>query len=246
MRQPSWGVAFVMRMRQAQAETAGVRDDGRYPSHALLGGDPGRDEQLAQIFLNMRTAMKVSRETIARRLATTASTIESFESGAVSALPHWKETGRIVRGYCELMRIDPEPILWHIRSRLQALASHARPVRAAAPTEVTASRPSTQSRRRGTSVQAPARSPRRRRRTRALFALSAPLALAALLVYFAQAAPLPVYRASSLLPSALGNAVRGGLDYLMLLSAPRRDGLRWIDVSDPRVRKADKLQSGVR
>ena len=68
---------------------------------------PGRDEQLGQIFINMRRAMNVSRETIARRLATRAQTIDDFEAGAVTALPHWKETERIVRGYCELLRLDP-------------------------------------------------------------------------------------------------------------------------------------------
>ena len=51
--------------------------------------------------------MNVSRETIARRLATRAATIDDFEAGAVTALPHWKETERIVRGYCELLRLDP-------------------------------------------------------------------------------------------------------------------------------------------
>ena len=28
---------------------------------------------------------------------------------------------------------------------------------------------------------------------------------------------------------------------MVLLTAPNRDGLRWIDVSDPQMRKADKL-----
>ena len=83
---------------------------------------PGRDEQLGQIFINMRRAMNVSRETIARRLATHAQTIDDFEAGAVTALPHWKETERIVRGYCELLRLDPQPILWRIRSHLDLLA----------------------------------------------------------------------------------------------------------------------------
>jgi hypothetical protein len=90
------------------------------------------------------------------------------------------------------------------------------------------------------------RSSRRRRRARVLFALSAPLALVAAVVYLAQAAPQPVYRAISLLPDSIERAVRAGLDHIVLLSAPRREGLRWIEVSDPRVRKADKLQLGGR
>jgi len=32
----------------------------------------------------------------------------------------------------------------------------------------------------------------------------------------------------------------------VLYSAPRRDGLRWIDVGDPQLRKVDKLQTSTR
>ena len=236
-----------MRMRQGPAEVPDAVD-GRVPPHVYwgAGGDAGRDEQLGQIFLNMRLTMKVSRETIARRLATSTSIIESFETGAVSALPHWKETNRIVLAYCQIMRIDAEPILWHIRGQLQALASQVKSGRTATPAEFTTGRPSARSGPAPRSERTGARSPRRRRRARALFALSAPLALAAVVVYLAQAAPQPVYRAISLLPDSVEHAVRSGLDYLVQLSAPRREGLRWIEVSDPRVRKADKLQSGAR
>src|SRR5262245_57283047 len=103
-----------MRMRQGpglHAHQGGIAD-ARLHISAINEPMAGRDEQLGQIFLNMRRAMNVSRETIARRLATHTSTIDDFEAGAITALPHFKETTRIVRGYCELLRIDPEPILW--------------------------------------------------------------------------------------------------------------------------------------
>jgi len=32
----------------------------------------------------------------------------------------------------------------------------------------------------------------------------------------------------------------------VLITAPRRDGLRWIEVGDPRLRKADKLDTSTR
>jgi hypothetical protein len=32
----------------------------------------------------------------------------------------------------------------------------------------------------------------------------------------------------------------------VLLTAARRDGLRWVEVGDPRLRKADRLQAGAR
>jgi hypothetical protein len=133
---------------------------------------------------------------------------------------------------------------------MQALADEAR---AAAPMPLpaaivptTASRTGRRSRPvRGSRHTSPERSAgaqsTQRRRTRALFALSAPVALLAALVYVAHAAPRPVYRAIGLLPGPAGHAVRAVLDYVVLLTAPRREGLRWIEVSDPRLRKADKL-----
>lgn len=237
-----------MRMRQSHAPAVDSSGDWGYRPHGQAAGDPSsmRDEQLGKIFRDMRHAMKVSRETIARRLATTPSTIESFESGAIATLPHWKETGRIVRAYCELTRVDAEPILQRIRGRLQEFASQAKLARVATPIEFTSrtsqrSVPMTRNARNQAVGRPTARSPRRRR-ARVLFALSAPLALVAAVVYLAQSLPQPVYRAIGLLPDRAEIAVRAGLDYLVLLSAPRRDGLRWVEVSDPRARKADKLQ----
>ena len=76
--------------------------------------------------------------------------------------------------------------------------------------------------------------------------LAVGLALIAALVYLAHAAPKPMFSAISLLPDPAGTALRGGLDYLVLVTAPRREGLRWIEVGDPRLRKADKLQTTTR
>jgi len=240
-----------MRMRREADGYAGA--DGYAPPRAYLAAEAGdplawRDQQLGHIFRNMRLAMKVSRETIARRLATSTACVDTFEAGAVAALPHAKETDRIVRGYCELLRLDPEPILWRIRGHAQALAEQAR---SAAPMPLPAAIVPSTAGRSAHRSQPGARTERtrgerpqphaHRRRTRALFALSAPVALLAALVYVAHAAPRPVYRAVGLLPQPAGRAVRVVLDYVVLLTAPRREGLRWIEVSDPRLRKADKL-----
>jgi Helix-turn-helix domain len=241
-----------MRMRQAPGGSADVGDGGRFPPRVYAGanGEAWRDEQLGQIFRDMRLTMKVSRETIARRLAASPSTIDNFEAGAVTALPHGKETERIVRGYCEFLRLDPDPILRRIRGHLQALATQARapaptqPPRTAAPN--TAGRPVPRSRPVVRSERTQARAPRLRLRARTLFALSAPVAFIAALVYLAHAAPRPMYRGLALLPGPAQAAVRAGLDYIVLMTAPRRDGLRWIEVSDPRLRKADKLQASSR
>ncbi len=216
------------------------------PVHAAAN-----DEQLANIFRNMRLSLKATREAIARRLATSPGTIESFEAGAVAALPHSKETARIVRAYCELLRLDPEPILWRIRSQLQPVAAGAMPAYQPPPPPAVAEAIAP---RRGAPrpQNAPRTGPpdqaqrRRRRRGRALLALSAPIALAAVVVCSAQLAPRPVYRAIALLPGSIEGPVRAGLNYLIVLTSPRRDGLTWVDVGDPRSRKADRLQPGSR
>jgi hypothetical protein len=70
----------------------------------------------------------------------------------------------------------------------------------------------------------------------------APLALIAVVLALVEAAPLTLYRGIALLPRELGRPLRFGLDQLVLLTATRREGLRWVDVGDPRVRKAGRLQ----
>jgi len=225
-----------MRIRKDRAHEPDLRHDRRAPLRAAAGAPAGGDVQLGRIFHSMRVSMKASRETIARRLAIAVATIDTFETGAVAAFPHWRETERIVRTYCELLRLDPEPILWRIRSQLRALAARTRPPAPAPsphrlPLVVRASGP-------GRSADRPAPE---RRPNRLLLALSASVALAAVgaCVTFVPAA---AYRVMSVLPQVLRGPARAGLDQLMLLTATRYDGLRWVDVGDPRVRKADKLQ----
>ena len=239
-----------MRMRQDPGGKPDVGDGGHFPPRIYVGanGEAWRDEQLGQTFRDMRLRMKVSRETIARRLATSPSTVDNFEAGAVTALPHGKETERIVRGYCELLRADPEPILWRIRAHMQALASQAKSAAPSrVPAQATGGRAAPRSRPVAKSERATTRSPRRRRLgARTLFALSAPVALIAAVIYLAHAAPRPMYRAIALLPDPVRSAARAGLDYVVLITASHRDGLRWIEVGDPRLRKADKLQTSTR
>jgi hypothetical protein len=237
-----------MRMRLPGAELPDRRPRGPAPSlHSLASGlagpaGPGRDAQIGHIFCNMRSAMRLPREAIARRLATTPGTIEDLESGAVSSLPHWRETSRIVRSYCELLRLDPQPILWRMQSQMRAAGAYDDDP----PTQANATRPSGPPAllRKDAARSAPA--PRKRRRARRMFALSAPLVLAAVALYLGQAAPAPLYRAIGLLPASIAGTARAGMDSLVLYSAPRRDGLRWIDVGDPQLRKVDKLQTSTR
>ncbi|HEX5958749.1 MAG TPA: hypothetical protein VFY92_08855, partial [Hyphomicrobiaceae bacterium] len=59
--------------------------------------------------------------------------------------------------------------------------------------------------------------------------------------YLLVAAPWLGYRVISILPASLAESARAGMDSVVLQSAPYHDGLRWIDVGNPRLRKGDKL-----
>jgi hypothetical protein len=187
----------------------------------------------------MRTATRLTREAIARRLGTTAAIIEDLELGAVAALPPWPETARIVRGYCELLRLDPEPLLWRIQQLLRAddTGPPSRPVGPPPPMMLRKER---------SRPPAPRRSAGRGRGFRKLLLLSFPPLLAGGLLYLASTMPAPFYRALPLLPQSLAEIARAGLDALVLYSAPRDNGLRWIDVGDPGLRKVDKLPTKAR
>jgi hypothetical protein len=201
-----------------------------------LGGPIGAldgDAQIGNIFRNMRAATRLSREAVARRLATTRTTVEDLEMGAVSSLPHWRETDRIVRSYCKLLRLDPEPLLWRIQRLLQAGGTRDNP-----PTHPPARLPALRKER------PQARAPRQNGHgVRKVLILGGPPVVVALLFYWASMAPAPFYRAISLLPASWEGPARAGLDSFVLYCAPRQDGLRWIDVGNPRLRKVDKLQT---
>jgi len=227
-----------MRMRQPAVGSRDARAHG--PSQRASSGlaaASGRDPQIGHIFRNMRAATRLSRDAIARHLATTSATIEDLEMGAVFALPHWRETVRIVRSYCELLRLDPEPLLWRIQLLLRG-GGNSEDAPATGPY-----RPPPPALRRDRPRAHVGRGGRGARR---MLVLSAPPVVVAALSYWASTAPAPLYRGISLLPSSVAGPARAGLDSFVLYSAPRRDGLRWIDVGDPRLRKVDKLPTNPR
>jgi hypothetical protein len=74
----------------------------------------------------------------------------------------------------------------------------------------------------------------RARPQRALYALSLPLLL--VLLFHASA--------FEVIAKPFGSAVRSVSAYFQEHFAPERDGFRWIEINDPRSRRADKLQIG--
>jgi hypothetical protein len=53
--------------------------------------------------------------------------------------------------------------------------------------------------------------------------------------------PAALLAVVNLLPAPMARQIRAGMDTVVFLSASKRDGLRWIDVENPRTRKTDKL-----
>lgn len=78
-----------------------------------------------------------------------------------------------------------------------------------------------------------------RRRTLMAFVL---LAVPVLVVLTARLLPGVLYGAISPLPAVFGAPLRNGIDAVVATMAPVRDGLTWIDVGDPSLRKTDKLR----
>jgi len=239
IRQPGAGSRDVPSQGPSLRAQANGRIPPLPPSGAPLGA-PGRDPQIGQVFRSMRATLQVPREAIARRLATTPGVIEDLENGSVASLPHWRETVRIVRTYCELLRLNPDPLLWHIDQLLRRGAgvpgadeALARPSN---PPPLALRKP-------------PSREPvHRERRTGVgrLLLLAMPPVVAAAAASLAILAPGPIYKTITVLPASVAEPARVGLDLLVLYSAPRRDGFRWIDVGDPRLRKVDKLRTKAR
>jgi hypothetical protein len=87
---------------------------------------------------------------------------------------------------------------------------------------------------------------RKRRAAKTLFTLSAPVVLLGGLVWLAQAHPWLIMQAVSVLPEPVAKVVRPAANALIVHLAPWRDGMRWIEVGDPRLRKTDKLRQASR
>jgi hypothetical protein len=221
----------------------------------------GLDENLGSLIGDMRLALGMTPGELALRLGTTVDTVMTLEQGRLRALPHWEETQRVVTGLCALHRVDPRPLLQRIYEQTNPTHHGAPPERSLGAllraSERTADRPARKttmpepsSRRRMAPKPAPTPVPKKRwkarragrGRGRALMAVAGPMVLIASAVWAIQAQPRALREGISVLPASIAQPMLAGLDTLAVRLAPRRDGLKWIEVADPSSRKADKLQ----
>jgi len=207
--------------------------------------------EVGRFFQDLRGAFRATQAEIAKRLATRPDIIAALESGKVRALPPWPEACRIVRTYTGLVGLDPRPVLHSIEMLLavehgapaeeprQSLLPHLpqlRPKGASAPAE-TSRQPTLSGA--GEGVRRVWES-RFGQAGRALFAVTVPVAIVLLLT---QTSVLEA--AVAKLPPSVARIVRGAQNYVIVQFAPVRDGMRWIDVPDPRTRRSDKLRTSV-
>ena len=160
------------------------------PTPAATGEPPaGRDEQVAQMFRNMRAAMGVSRETIARRLATAPRPSTTSRPGPSPRCRTGRRRPGSSAAIASCCGWTPEPILRRIHDRLLALASQPRSASASAAGAAIGQ--DRAHRTTGGPGRAHATRPAgaRRRRARTLFALSAPIALLVGVAILAQVMP---------------------------------------------------------
>jgi transcriptional regulator with XRE-family HTH domain len=313
--------AQVMRSLSSVNDSQGRVSDAASAAAAL--GRYAGDEKLAAIFKQMREIVGVSQSEMARRLGTNVSTLLDFEAGAVTALPSWPETVRIVDRYAELSQVDPSPLLTRLlqlqtlpeepgaarpivpvrpqrTGPVQALAADPTPYVAAppyrdpvrsSPAGPMSPMPATmrnlaaplgpnptlnptfngshqvaeqgpaedhaagfdgRSRTRETTVRS-ARQPqtaivsnpqelaaRRKRRRRRTLLVVGPVLGATLLIAAMFMAPRPFYRVAQVLPAPVATPLFLLLDAAVAQTATVRDGLRWIEFDDPRLRKGDR------
>ena len=204
------------------------------------------EAEVARFFRDLRAALQMSQAQAAQRLATRMDIIAALEGGDVSALPPWPECCRIVRTYTAPVGLDPRPILHSLEMLLSVAARTPKP----APKRTFIPLLSRQKKPAQPAQGKPAANPAiaavsasfgrllRGRNGRALFAIAVPVGL---LVLLTQTSALEA--AVAQLPPSVARIVRGAQDYVTVQLAPVRDGLRWIDVRDPRSRRSDKLRS---
>jgi hypothetical protein len=216
---------------------------------AVSERSPGSDERLAALFCDMRLCLGASKAELARRLRTTPAVIDSLENGRMHRLPPWPETVRIVTELGALHGVDTRPALERIRQQVGPAGLGQRPdamPRIARATERQARRwwrrgVRGSDRLAGEGREHPSAKRRKRYVARALFTLSAPIVLVAGGLGAAQVGPAGIRGAISELPAPAARLVRPLVDFVAVRFAPVHDGLRWITVSDPRSRKADRL-----
>ncbi len=222
---------------------------------------------IARFFIDLRQALRLTVPQAAQYLQVRPEVVEALETGQVEYLPPWQETSAIVMTYTSMAGVNGRPALNAIGGLITYLAASAPPVRQQPlfreqpqfaprterrrqpnpgagqthPQARPSNRPGRNFMQAGSAIANSARRlPQealdqvRRRPQRALYAVSLPLFGVLLLMLH-----------SSIFESVarpFGSAVRWVSTYFQEHYGPVHDGMRYIEVDDPRSRRADKLR----
>ena len=199
---------------------------------------------IARFFIDLRRVMKITPYQAASHLVTPVETFEALETGTIERLPSWPETSRIVMAYTSIAGVDGRPVLSAIADEMR-LVDQANAARVAAAQRLSQSRFQVERlRQAGTAVaNGVRRLPKgamqqvRERPDRALYAVSLPLGLVLLLLN-----TTILQSAFSHMPRPIARMAVDVRQFFEVAFAPVHEGLRWIDVDDPRARRGDKLR----
>jgi hypothetical protein len=203
--------------------------------------------EVARFFHDLRGALRLNHVQAAQALATRVDIIVALEGGQIGLLPPWPETCRIVRTYAGFAGLDPRPVLHVLEQLFVAAPKEQAPVAARRPRMPNLGQGMPILKAIGGGGRKAAEAARNVRRVvndhagrpgMALFTVTLGVAL---IVLITQTAVLEA--AVSQLPPSMKRIVRGAQNYVIVRLAPVRDGLRWIDVPDPRTRRGDKLRT---
>jgi hypothetical protein len=199
---------------------------------------PDDRAMIARFFVDLRRALRLTVPQAAYYLQVPTDVVEALETGHVEALPEWHETSAIVMTYAAMAGINARPVLNVLAGLMSDVSRPALPGPREARAVVLTGRNFVRA---GSALaNGTMRLPQdaidqlRKRPQRAVYALSLPLLLA-LMLYGS---------AFDIVAKPFGSTVRWFSVYFQEHFAPVRDGLRWIEVDDPRTRRADKLRIG--
>ena len=198
---------------------------------------------VARFFIDLRRTIGANVPQAAQQLRTPINTLAALERADAAALPPWPETQRVVMGYAAWAGIDGRPVLaaLGILVREEEHRRHMARQAAAVRPAVTASAERlrqiqlaiTEGARR---LPKEALKEARERPVRTFYALSMPLALLLLSLnsHFVKDAAHFVGRPLRAMSHSISDA-------WAVTFASHREGFRWIEVSNPRSRRSDRL-----
>jgi Helix-turn-helix domain len=202
--------------------------------------------QVAAFFVELRRYLGLSIHQAAAIVETHPDVIQALEAGSLAELPAWPETHRIVTLYAGLAAIDPAPVLHNLRLVCMPGPTVVAAAQGPAPAQYAAAAQQVPRAAAGPMPAPPeAGEPARGLWSRwPLKRMALAVAIMSLLGATAQGSVRQA--AMGALPQPAARVLYAVEDAVLVSLARRVDGLAWIEVSDPRTRRRDKLPTRTR